>query len=182
MVRSIRGNGRKHYGIGSSRLCHDHARRQSSNTAIASFDRGAEPGTRDQPEDCREVAKARDGGRSQNGAKGSAFHCSERRRRGYDGCFPAAHVAAAGRLSLCPSAFYPAPDQISTSPMPSTQWHLLVIKPDPRRQGRNRRKTNYAASWLDTQTAEEPLLRDPVIDIEARLRLRLPYPAELHGT
>lgn len=53
----------------------------------ASFDRGAKPGTRDQPEDGRELAKTRDGGRSQDGAKGSALHRSERRRRGYDHCF-----------------------------------------------------------------------------------------------
>ena len=44
MVRSIRWNGRKHYGTSSSRQRHDHARGQSSYTAIASFDRGAEPG------------------------------------------------------------------------------------------------------------------------------------------
>ena len=44
MVRSIQWNGRKHYGTSSSRQRHDHACRQSSNTAIASFDRGVEPG------------------------------------------------------------------------------------------------------------------------------------------
>ena len=41
MVRSFRRNGRKHYGTSSSRERHDHARRQSSNTAIASFARAA---------------------------------------------------------------------------------------------------------------------------------------------
>ena len=35
-----------HYGTGSSRERHDHARRQSSNTAIASFARAAEQGAR----------------------------------------------------------------------------------------------------------------------------------------
>lgn len=45
MVRSFRWNGRKHYGTGTSRERHDHARRPSSNTAIASFARDAEPGT-----------------------------------------------------------------------------------------------------------------------------------------
>ncbi|MEM9432037.1 MAG: hypothetical protein AAGA32_21580 [Pseudomonadota bacterium] len=45
MVRSIRWNGRKRYGPSSSWQRHDHARRQSSNTAIASFDRdhGSDP-------------------------------------------------------------------------------------------------------------------------------------------
>ncbi|MEN9060095.1 type IIL restriction-modification enzyme MmeI [Ponticoccus litoralis] len=37
--------------ICKANLPRGHARRQSSNTAIASFDRGAEPGTRDQSED-----------------------------------------------------------------------------------------------------------------------------------
>ena len=37
MVRSFRLNGRKPYGTGTSRERHDHARRQSSNTAIAGF-------------------------------------------------------------------------------------------------------------------------------------------------
>jgi len=58
MVRSIRWNGRTPYGTGTSWLRHDHARHQSSNTAIASFERGTEPGARHQSEDGREVAKA----------------------------------------------------------------------------------------------------------------------------
>jgi hypothetical protein len=57
MVRSIHWNGRKHYGTSSSRQRHDYARHPSSNTGIASFDRGAEPRTRHQSEDRREVAK-----------------------------------------------------------------------------------------------------------------------------
>ena len=40
MVRSIFWNGRKHYGTSSSWERHDHARRQSSNTAIASCELG----------------------------------------------------------------------------------------------------------------------------------------------
>ena len=43
MVRSFRWNGRKPYGTGTSRERHDHARRPSSDTAIASFARDAEP-------------------------------------------------------------------------------------------------------------------------------------------
>lgn len=51
MVRSFRWNGRKPYGTGSSRERHDHARRASSNTAIASFARDVEPRAGDQPQD-----------------------------------------------------------------------------------------------------------------------------------
>jgi hypothetical protein len=55
MVRSFPWNGRKRYGTGTSRERHDHARRQSSNTAIASFALDAEPGARDQRKDGGEV-------------------------------------------------------------------------------------------------------------------------------
>ncbi|MFT6912425.1 MAG: hypothetical protein ACJAQW_001022, partial [Paracoccaceae bacterium] len=44
MVQSVLWNGRKHYGTSTSRLRHDHARNQSNTTAIASYNRGAEPG------------------------------------------------------------------------------------------------------------------------------------------
>jgi hypothetical protein len=57
MVRSFRWNGRKPHGTSSSRERHDHARRPSSNTAIASFARDAEPGAWDQPENGREWRK-----------------------------------------------------------------------------------------------------------------------------
>jgi hypothetical protein len=61
MVRSFRRNGRKPYGTSSSRERHDHARRPSSNTAIASFARDAEPGAGDQLKDGTQVAGAGDG-------------------------------------------------------------------------------------------------------------------------
>ena len=48
MVRSVRPKGRKHYGTSSSRMRHDNARRSSSNTAIAGFDRGVEQEARHQ--------------------------------------------------------------------------------------------------------------------------------------
>ena len=41
-------------------LRHDHVRRQSCNTAIASFARAAERGTGDQSQDSRQVAEAGD--------------------------------------------------------------------------------------------------------------------------
>ena len=72
MVGSFLRNGRKHYGTSSSRERHDHARRQSSNTAIASFAHAAEPGTRHQPEDGGEVAQARDGRGYEDRADGTA--------------------------------------------------------------------------------------------------------------
>jgi hypothetical protein len=56
MVRSFRWNGRKPYGTGTSLERHDHARRQSSNTATVSFALDAKPGVWDQPEDGCEVA------------------------------------------------------------------------------------------------------------------------------
>ena len=49
MVRSFRWNGRKPYGTSTSWERHDHARRQSSNTAIVRFARGVKPGAGDHP-------------------------------------------------------------------------------------------------------------------------------------
>ena len=61
MVRFFLRLGRKHYGTSSSRERHDHARRQSSNTAIASFALGAEQGTRHHSKDGCQMAEAGDG-------------------------------------------------------------------------------------------------------------------------
>jgi hypothetical protein len=44
MLRSFRRNGGRDFRTGSSWQRHDHARRQGSNTAIASFALAAEPG------------------------------------------------------------------------------------------------------------------------------------------
>ena len=63
------------YGTGTSRLRHDYARRQSSNTAIASFDRGVEPGAWDQPEDGSEVAEATVGRRQEDWTEGASLNC-----------------------------------------------------------------------------------------------------------
>ncbi len=124
MVRSFRRIGRKHYGTGSSRQRHDHARRQSSNTAIASFARAAEPGARYQSEDRGEVAQAGDGRGYEDRADRAAFHRADRGRGGDGRRIPAAHVAAIGRLPLCPAVVDPAPDAVSASPMPTASWHL----------------------------------------------------------
>ena len=103
--------------ICNANLPRGHARRQSCNTAIASFDRGAEPRTRDQSEDARQVAKAWDSRGSQNGSEGSALHRFKWRRRGDGSCFPPAHSAAARRLFLCLAAFDPAPDTVFFTPL-----------------------------------------------------------------
>lgn len=93
---------------------------------IASYDRGAEPGVRDQPEDGRQVAEARDSGRSQDRSKGAILVRSLRIRRGHGRRVPATHAVAARRLSLCPAAFDPAPDQISAASGPSAPWHITL--------------------------------------------------------
>jgi len=91
-----------HYGTSSSRERHDNARRQSSNTAIASFARAAEPGTGHQPQDGCEVAQACDGRGYENRADGAALNGADGSREGDGRCVPAPHAAAAGRLPLCP--------------------------------------------------------------------------------
>src|SRR6056297_1611222 len=100
MVRSIRWNGRTPFGTGTSWLRHDHARHQSSNTAIASFERGTEPGARHQSEDSREVAKAAVGRGSEDRAEGAALDRSQSGRRGRHFRLPSPYATAAGRLSL----------------------------------------------------------------------------------
>ncbi len=82
MVRSFRRNGRKPYGTGTSWVRHGHARRLSSNTAIASLARDAEPGTGDQTEDGGEVAEQGDGRGSEDQAEGPSFYDLDRGRGG----------------------------------------------------------------------------------------------------
>src|SRR6056297_622324 len=112
MVRSIRWNGRTPYGTGTSWLRHDHARHQSSNTAIASFERGTEPGARHQSEDGREVAKAAVGRGSEDRAEGAGLDRSQRGRRGRHCRLPSPYATAAGRLSLRFAADDSAPDAV----------------------------------------------------------------------
>lgn len=57
-----------------------HARHQSSNTAIANFERGAKPGARDQSEDSREVAEAAVCRGSEDRTEGATLDCSQRGR------------------------------------------------------------------------------------------------------
>ncbi len=73
------------YGTSSSRKRHDHARRPSGNTAIASFARATEQGVGYQPQDRCEVAQACDGRGYEDGAVRAAVHRPHRSRRG-DGC------------------------------------------------------------------------------------------------
>jgi transposase InsO family protein len=69
MVRSFLRNGGKHNGTSSSRERGDHARGQSSNTAIAGFARAVEQRAGHRSEDCREVAQAREGKGFKTGPK-----------------------------------------------------------------------------------------------------------------
>ena len=74
----------------------DHARRQSSNTAIASFARDAEPRVGDQPQDSGEVAQTGDGRGFEDRAERPSLHNPDRSRRGGGRCVPASHAATGG--------------------------------------------------------------------------------------
>jgi hypothetical protein len=56
---------------------HDYARRQSGNTAIASFSLAAVPRTVHQTEDDGEVAQARDGRGHERRADGTVLHVAD---------------------------------------------------------------------------------------------------------
>jgi hypothetical protein len=101
----------------SSRERHDHARRPSSDTAIASFARDAEPGA-DQPEDCVEMAQDGNGPISGDRAKGGSVNDPDASGGG-NGCgVPPAHAAAVERLLLRVEATDPAPDPVSAASLP----------------------------------------------------------------
>jgi len=138
MVRSFRRNGRKPYGTSSSRERHDHARRQSCDTAIASFARAAEPGAWHQPQNRLEVAQARDRRGSQDRTEGTSLHGPDRGGGGGGRRVSASHAAAAGRLPLCPSTLDPASDALGAASMPAAAWHLPVT-------GRGRGQTEAGA-------------------------------------
>ena len=124
MVRSFRWNGRKPYGTGSSRERHDHARRPSSNTAIASFALDAEQGPGDQPQDGGEVAQAPDFGGFKDGADDAALHGPDRSRRGSGRRIPAIDSAAARRLPLRVAALDPSPNTVGAASVPPAAPHL----------------------------------------------------------
>ena len=83
-----------HRDLNQSRQRHDHARDQSSNTAIASFDRGAEPGAGYQSQDRREVAQAADRRRSEDRPERATLHRSQRGGGSYSRRVSSAHAAA----------------------------------------------------------------------------------------
>ena len=120
MVRSFRRSVRKHYGTSSSRLRHDHARRQSCNTAITSFSLGAETRVGGKSQDGCDVAEAGHGRGSECRAEGAALHGFDRGGGGNDCHLPTAHTAAAGQLSQCSSANDPAPDAFGVASLPAT--------------------------------------------------------------
>ena len=76
---------RRDYGPDITRLRRDHARSQSSDTAIAGFDRGTEPDLRIESQDRREVEETRWCGRRADGAERAAFLCSRQTGGGAGG-------------------------------------------------------------------------------------------------
>jgi hypothetical protein len=85
--------------------------------------RAAEPGTGHQSDDGREVAQARDGRGYEDRAVGTAFDGFDRSRGSRNRRVPASHAPTAGRLPLCPSAVYPAFDEVSVASLPATMSH-----------------------------------------------------------
>lgn len=109
-----------------SRERHDHVRRQSSNTAIASFARAAEPGARDQSEDGGEVAQAGDGRGYEDRANGTAVHRAGRSRGSDDRGISSPH--AFGRL---PYALQPSIPHLTRSALHRClQRHGISRLPD----------------------------------------------------
>ncbi|BCA63480.1 hypothetical protein HMP09_2714 [Sphingomonas sp. HMP9] len=102
----------------------DHARRRSSNTAIASFALDAEPGAWDQPEDGGEMVEAGDERGFEDRAEGPSLHDLDPSRGGSGRRIPASHITAARRLPLCVAAVDPASDTVSAAPLPAASWHI----------------------------------------------------------
>ena len=127
MARFFRLNGRKPYGTSTSRGRHDHARYPSSNTAIASFARGAEPGAGDQVEDSREVAETGAVKDLKTGQSLLIQRPGPRPKRRWL-WRSAPHAAAARRPPLRPAAVDPALDALSAAPMPPAARHLTVTR------------------------------------------------------
>jgi hypothetical protein len=104
------------------------ARRQSCNTAIASFARAVEQGVGHQSQDCHEVAQAFDGGGFEDQTEGAALNRSHRSGGGNDRGISTAHAAATGRLPLCSSAITSASDAVGATSVPSAAWHLSLAR------------------------------------------------------
>lgn len=176
MVRSFRRTLRKYYGTGSSRMRHDHARRQSSNTTTASFARAAEPGTWHQSEDGGEVAQAGDTRGYEDRADRVAFHRADRGRGGNGRRIPTAHAAAIGRLSLCPAVVDPAPDAVSASPRPTASWHLAPVgcrvrqTQTPEVQALPHRLLPHRHCRGPSRRGQASPLRRPRLDVQVRCR------------
>ena len=128
MVRSFRRNGRMPYGTSSSRQRHDYARHPSSNTAIGSFNRGAEPRAGHQPQDRGEVAKASDSRGHEDRAEGASFNGADRGGRSNGRGVQAPHAAATGRLPLCAAAVSTASDTLGLAPLPTAQWDIAPAR------------------------------------------------------
>src|SRR5690606_40909067 len=86
--------------------------RPSCETAIAGFDRGAEPAIRAQPEDGGEVAQARIRRRCADGPEGTSLIRSQQGGGGAGRHLSPPYSAAARRLPLRPPGDDPASDAI----------------------------------------------------------------------
>jgi hypothetical protein len=102
------------------------ARRQSCNTAIASFARATEPGAWHQPQDRSEVAQTCDSRILQDWAEGTTINGPDRSRGGDHRRIQTAYIVAAGRLPLCSAAVHPAFDAFGAASVPSAAWHLAL--------------------------------------------------------
>jgi hypothetical protein len=101
----------------------DDARRQSSDTAIAGFDRGTEQELRPQSKDGREVEEARDRRGRTDGTEGAPLIRSKQGGRGARRGVPPAHAPAARRLPLCAPGDDPAPHPVFPSTLSPAPWH-----------------------------------------------------------
>lgn len=160
MVRFFRWNGRKPHGTGTSRERHDHARRPSSNTAIASFARGAEPGTGDQSQDGGKVAQAGDSRGSEDRAEGPSFNDPAQDEE--------AAIVAFRRHTLLPLddclyALQPSIPHLSRSALHRClQRHGISCLPDIEGDKRKRQRQRYQIGFFHmdiakVQTAEGKL-------------------------
>lgn len=114
------------YGTDTSWERHGHARRPSSNTAIAGFARDAEPGAWGQPEDGREVAQADDSPLSEDRPEGSSFNDPDGGEGGDSCVVQAPHTADSRRLPLRAATVDPALDALNAAPMPAAARHLAL--------------------------------------------------------
>ncbi len=122
MVHSITTPRGVHFGPGSSRNRHDHRGGPSPDTVTSIEREGAGETLRRQPDHDPEVAQAVEYGRCPDGAEGASLDRPDLRGGGDDRRLPAAHRAAAGRLSVWASADDSAPHPIVAASAACPRW------------------------------------------------------------